>query len=41
MGKARFRFLLGKLKRIENSSIATDEKIKVINSEKQEILKWS
>ena len=41
MGKERFRFLLGELIRIEKNGIAEDEKLKVIDIVKNEILKWT
>ena len=41
MGKERFRFLLGELIRIEKNGIAEDEKFKVIDIVKNEILKWT
>ena len=40
MGKERFRFLLGELIRIEKNGVSADEKLKVVNSVKNEILKW-
>ena len=41
MGKERFRFLLGELIRIEKNGISADEKLKVVNSVKNEISKWT
>jgi len=41
MGKERFRFLLGELIRIEKNGIAKDEKLKVVDTVKKEILKWT
>jgi len=40
MGKERFRFLLGELIRIEKNGISVDEKLKVVDTVKKEILKW-
>ena len=40
MGKERFRFLLKELGRIDSTSISIDEKNQVIDSVKNEILKW-
>ena len=41
MGKARFRFLLGELIRIEKNGVSEDEKLKVVVIVKKEILKWT
>ncbi len=41
MGKGRFRSLLGELLRIENNGISADEILKVVDSVKNEILKWT
>jgi molecular chaperone DnaK len=41
MGKERFRFLLGELIRIEKNGISEDEKLKVVDTVKKEILKWT
>jgi molecular chaperone DnaK len=41
MGKERFRFLLGELIRIEKNGISVDEKLKVVDTVKKEILKWT
>jgi molecular chaperone DnaK len=41
MGKERFRFLLGELIRIEKNGISDIEKLKVVDSVKKEILKWT
>lgn len=41
MGKERFRFLLGELIRIEKNGISEDEKLKVVDIVKNEILKWT
>jgi molecular chaperone DnaK len=41
MGKERFRFLLGELIRIEKNGGSTDEKLKVVDTVKKEILKWT
>lgn len=41
MGKERFRFLLGELIRIEKNGISADEKLKVVDIVKNEILKWT
>ncbi|MFZ1791521.1 MAG: Hsp70 family protein [Saprospiraceae bacterium] len=41
MGKERFRFLLGELIRIEKNGVAEDEKLKVVDTVKKEILKWT
>ena len=41
MGKERFRFLLGELIRIEKNGVSADEKLKVVDLVKKEILKWT
>lgn len=41
MGKESFRFLLGELIRIEKNGVSEDEKLKVIDIVKKEILKWT
>jgi hypothetical protein len=41
MGKESFRFLLGELIRIEKNGISDIEKLKVVDSVKKEILKWT
>jgi molecular chaperone DnaK len=41
MGKERFRFLLGELIRIERNGISADEKLKVVDIVKNEIIKWT
>jgi molecular chaperone DnaK len=41
MGKERFRFLLGELIRVEKNGISNNEKLKVVDSVKKEILKWT
>lgn len=41
MGKERFRFLLGELIRIEKIDVGQDDMMKVVNSVKAEIIKWS
>ncbi len=41
MGKERFRFLLGELIRIEKNGVSEDEKLKVVDIVKKEILKWT
>jgi molecular chaperone DnaK len=40
MGKERFRFLLGELIRIEKNEVGEDDKIKVVDTVKKELLKW-
>lgn len=41
MGKDRFRFLLGELIRVEKNGISDNEKLKVVDYVKKEILKWT
>ena len=41
MGKERFRFLLGELIRIEKNIMQEDEKLKIADSVKKEIRKWT
>jgi hypothetical protein len=40
MGKERFRFHLGELIRLEKNKVGEDDKIRVINLVKKELLKW-
>ena len=40
MGNERFRFLLGEQIRIEKNILSEDEKLKIIDTVKKEILKW-
>jgi molecular chaperone DnaK len=41
MGKERFRFHLGELIRIEKNGVSADEKLKVVDTVRKEILKWT